>query len=205
MKSFTAVLHCKVRDTQKLRQLAGRVHSCLSDNPDLFIDPEPDPAKLLAELNKLEAGINAKDGSKQKYQAIKDQTVVLCALLKEYIVYVNNIAKGDKAIILLSGFDCNDEPAIREIPTRALIKRIEDGSTPCSFKIYAEWLKGADRYKVEIATDIAGPWTTVMDYASLRKLEVRDQTRGLLIYIRLSGGNTLGWGPLSEPVAFMPR
>jgi len=131
--------------------------------------------------------------------------VVLCALLKEYIVYVNNIAKGDKGIILLSGFDCNDEPAIREIPARALIKRIEDGSTPCSFKIHAEWLKGADRYKVEIATDIAGPWTTVMDYASLRKLEVRDQTRGLLIYIRLSGGNTLGWGPPSEPVAFMPR
>jgi len=34
---------------------------------------------------------------------------------------------------------------------------------------------------------------------------MRDQIRGLTIYIRISGGNTLGWGPPSEPAAFMPR
>ena len=205
MKSFTAVLHCKVRDTEKLYQLARKVHTFLNTNQDIFTSPDPDLAKLLVELNKMKDCLNAKDGSKQKNLAIIDQTVVLCTLLKDYIVYVNKIAKGDRAIILLSGFDCNDEPAIREIPARALIKRIEDGSTPCSFKIYAERVNGADRYKVEIATNIDGPWTTVTDHASLRNMEMRDQIRGLTIYIRISGGNTLGWGPPSEPAAFMPR
>jgi len=205
MKSFTAVLHCKVRDTEKLYQLARKVHTFLNTNQDIFTDPDPDLAKLLVELNKMKDCLNAKDGSKQKNQAITDQTVVLCTLLKDYIVYVNKIAQGDRGIILLSGFDYNDEPAIREIPARALIKRIEDGSTPCSFKVYAERVDGADRYKVETATNIDGPWTTVTDHASLRNMEMRDQIRGLTIYIRISGGNTLGWGPPSEPVAFMPR
>jgi len=205
MKSFTAVLHCKVRDTEKLYHLAQRVHISLSSNPDLFVNPNPDLDKLQAEFSKMGNCLNAKDGSKQKNQAITDQSVVLCTLLKDYIVYVNKIAQGDRGIILLSGFDYNDEPAIREIPARALIKRIEDGSTPCSFKVYAERVDGADRYKVETATSIDGPWTSVMDYASLRKLEVTDQTRGLLIYIRIRGGNSLGWGPPSEPASFMPR
>jgi len=205
MKSFTAVLHCTVRDTEKLYHLAQRVHISLSSNLDLFVNPNPDLDKLQAEFSKMGNCLNAKDGSKQKNQAITDQTVVLCTLLKDYIVYVNKIAQGDRAIILLSGFDYNDEPAIREIPARALIKRIEDGSTPCSFKVYAERVDGADRYKVETATNIDGPWTTVTDHASLRNMEMRDQTRGLTIYIRISGGNTLGWGPPSEPAAFMPR
>lgn len=205
MKSFTAVLHCKVRDTEKLYHLGQRIHIGLSSNPDLFVNPNPDLDKLQAELSKMKDCLNAKDGSKQKYQAITDQTVVLCALLKDYIVYVNKIARGDRTIILLSGFDYNDEPTIREIPARALIRRIEDGSTPCSFKVYADRVNGANRYKVETATNIDGPWTSVLDYASLRKLEVRDQTRGLLIYIRIRGGNSLGWGPPSEPASFMPR
>ncbi len=205
MKSFTAVLHCKVRDTEKLYHLAQRVHISLSSNLDLFVNPNPDLDKLQAEFSKMGNCLNAKDGSKQKNQAITDQSVVLCTLLKDYIVYVNKIALGDRTIILLSGFDYNDEPAIREIPARALIKRIEDGSTPCSFKVYAERVDGADRYKVETATNIDGPWTTVTDHASLRNMEMRDQIRGLTIYIRISGGNTLGWGPPSEPAAFMPR
>jgi hypothetical protein len=205
MKTFTAVLHLKAPTPEKVYQLGGRVVTSLAASPDIFLNPDPTPIILTTGLTKLDTLMKAKDGSKAKKQAVDDQTGVVYALLKDVIIYVNKIAKGDKAIILLSGFDCNDEPVSREIPGKALIKRIEDGSTVCSAKIYAESLEDADRWKVETAPDINGPWITSLDYGSLNKLEIKDLARGLNIYIRLSGGNNHGWGIPSEPVAFIPR
>ncbi|HEY5508137.1 MAG TPA: fibronectin type III domain-containing protein [Paludibacter sp.] len=205
MKAFTAVLHLKSKEPLKVYQLGGRVLTSLGTSPDLFTTPDPTLVVLTTELAKLDSLIKSKDGSKQINQAIDDQTELVYALLKDFIIYVNKIAKGDKTVIVLSGFDCNDEPVSRDIPGKALIKRVEDGSTACSAKIYAEALEYADRYKVEIATSIDGPWTTMLDFGSLNKLEIRDLIRGQTIYIRISGGNNYGWGIPSEPVVFIPR
>jgi hypothetical protein len=88
-----------------------------------------------------------------------------------------------------------------------LIKRIEDGTVSCSAKIYVAALADADRYKVEITTTPADPasWKTVLDYGVLNKMEIRDLIRGQEIFIRVSGGNSLGWGIPSEQTAFIPR
>lgn len=121
-------------------------------------------------------------------------------------MYTNRVADGDKTIILLSGFDCNSEPTSRSIPGKALIKRVDDGNLACSSKIFVEVLVDADRYKVEIATSlIDSKWITMLDYGTANKLEIRNLTRLQEIYIRVSGGNTLGWGNPSEPVAYVPR
>ena len=53
------------------------------------------------------------------------------------------------SIILLSGFDCNNEPVKHDNPGKAVIKRLEDGSVVCCVKIYLDALADADRYKVE--------------------------------------------------------
>jgi len=205
MKSFTAVLHVKTPTPEKVAKLAGKVLSGLTSSATTYKEPDPPLKNLETELNSLNTLMDSKDDSKQKNQAIIDQAAVVYALLKEYIIYVNKIAKGDKAIILLSGFDCNDERESRQIPEKCVIKRLEDGSSVCSVKIYVETLEDADRYKVEIATDINGPWVTVLDYGSVKKLEIKDQVRGQIIFIRVSGGNTLGWGIPSEPAVFIPR
>lgn len=205
MRKFKAVLHLKSKEPLKVYQLGGRVLTGLSANPKLFPTTDPPIEVLTAGLTKLDSLIKLKDGSKQINQTIDDQTELVYELLQDYIIYVNKIAKGDKTVIVLSGFDCNDEPVSREIPGKALIKRVEDGSTACSAKIYAEALEYADRYKVEIATSIDGPWTTMLDFLSLNKLEIRDLARGQTIYIRISGGNNYGWGIPSEPVVFIPR
>jgi hypothetical protein len=205
MRKFKAVLHLKSKEPLKVYQLGGRVLTSLSANPKLFPTTDPPIEVLTAGLTKLDSLIKLKDGSKQINQTIDDQTELVYELLQDYIIYVNKIAKGDKTVIVLSGFDCNEEPVSREIPGKALIKRVEDGSTACSAKIYAEALEYADRYKVEIATSIDGPWTTMLDFLSLNKLEIRDLARGQTIYIRISGGNNYGWGIPSEPVVFIPR
>ena len=207
MKSFTAVLHLKSKDPQKVYQLAGKVSSNLTTNATIFTDPDPKMADFTTEVTKLDTLIKSKDGSKQKNQAIEDQTNVVYGMLKALIIYTNKVANGDKTIVLLSGFDCNNEPASRQIPGKGLIKRVEDGSVVCSAKIYVESLPDADRYKIEITSNLAEPssWKTLLDFGSLNRLEIRDLLRGQEIYIRVSGGNTWGWGVPSEPVAFIPR
>jgi hypothetical protein len=207
MKTNTAVLHLKSKDPQKAYNLAGRVHTSIESNKTTFPTPDPTMEAFGAEVTKLDAAIKAKDGSKLKNQAINDQTEVVYAMLKSLLIYVNKVADGDMTIILLSGFDCNNEPVQRSIPGKALIKRIEDGSVSCSAKIYLYALSDADRYKVEttITPDDTESWETAIDFGGLNRLEIKDLTAAQKMYFRVSGGNTHGWGIPSEPVVFIPR
>jgi len=207
MKTNTAVLHLKSRDPQKVYNLAGKVYTSMFANQRIFHDTDPTIEVFGAEVTKLDTAIKAKDGSKVKTQLVIDQTDVVYGMLKSMILSVNKIAAGDTAIILLSGFDCNNEPTQHDIPAKAVIKRIEDGSMACSAKIYMDALPDADRYKVETTTtpDDAASWETQIDFGGLKKLEIRDLVAAQKIYIRVSGGNTHGWGAPSEPMAFIPR
>lgn len=207
MKTNTAVLHLKSRDPQKIYNLGGKVYTSMFANQLIFRSPDPTIEGFGTEVTKLDAAIKAKDGSKIKTQLIIDQTDVVYGMLKSLLVSVNKVAAGDMAIILLSGFDCNNEPMQHDIPAKAVIKRIEDGSLACSAKIYMDALPNADRYKVETTTtpDDAESWETQIDFGGLKKLEIRDLVAAQKIYIRVSGGNTHGWGAPSEPMAFIPR
>jgi|GEM_PF-1110690 len=207
MKTNTAVLHLKSKDPQKVYNLGGKVYTSMLASKSTFATPDPTMEDFGVEVTKLDTVLKAKDGSKLKAQAIIDQTDVVYGMLKSEIIYVNKIANGDMAIILLSGFDCNNEPVQRDIPGKALIKRIEDGSVACSAKIFLDALADADRYKVEITAtpDDAESWKTVIDFGGLNRLEIKDLTAAQKIYIRVSGGNTHGWGIASEPMVFIPR
>ena len=207
MKTNMAVLHLKNKDPQKVYNLAGKVSTNMVANKLVFPNPDPTMEAFGVEITKLDACIKAKDGSKQKNQALADQAEVVHGMLKSEIIYVNKVAGGDKTIILLSGFDCNEDSTVKDIPGKVLIKRIEDGSVSCSAKIYIEALADADRYKIETATALTEvtDWKTVLDFGALNKLEIRNLIRGREIYIRVTGGNTHGWGIPSEPVVFIPR
>lgn len=207
MKTNTAVLHLKSRDPQKVYNLGGKVYTSMFAAQRIFQGTDPTIEAFGAEVTKLDTAIKAKDGSKVKTQFVIDQTDVVYGMLKSMILSVNKIAAGDTAIILLSGFDCNNEPTQHDIPAKAVIKRIEDGSMACSAKIYMDALPNADRYKVDTTTtpDDAESWETQIDFGGLKKLEIRDQVAAQKIYIRVSGGNTHGWGAPSEPMAFIPR
>ena len=207
MKTNTAVLHLKSKDPQSVYNLGGKVYTSMFASKAIFTDPDPSLEVLGAEVTKLDSAIKAKDGSKIKAQAVIDQTDVVYNMLKSQLIYVNKVAAGDMTTILLSGFDCNNEPIQHGIPDKAVIKRLEDGSVPCSIKIYMDSLADADRYKVEttITPDDSESWITELDFGSLKKLEIRDKVAAQKIYVRVSGGNTHGWGVPSEPMAFIPR
>jgi hypothetical protein len=207
MNTSTAVMHLRYKTAQKVYNLAGKVCTNMSANESIFPNPDPSIKELKAETTKLGDALNAKDGSKIKNQAILDQTEVVFSMLKVLIFYVNKVAGGDKGIILHSGLDCNKERVVHSIPDKALIRRIDDGSLFCSAKIYLDPLYHANRFKVEITAtpEDATSWKKVLDYGAINKLEVPNLAYGQKIYIRVTGGNTHGWGTPSEPVVFIPR
>ena len=207
MKKNTAVLHLKSKDPQKIYYQGGKVSTGMKASKLIFTNPNPTIEEFDTELSKLDLAILAKDGSKIKAQAVIDQAEVVYNMLKLLVFYVNLVADGDMSIILQSGFDCNNEPVQHGVPDKALIKRLEDGSVPCSVKIFMGALAEADRYKVEttVTPDDADSWETALDFGGLNRLEIKDLVSAQKIYIRVSGGNTHGWGSPSEPVAFIPR
>ena len=207
MKTNTAVLHLKNKDPQKVYNLGGRVCTSMDAAKTTFPTPDPTLEAFKTEITKLDTAIKAKDGSKIKAQALIDQADVVYGMLKSLTIYVNKLADSDISIILLSGFDCNNDPVQHDIPGKPVIKRLEDGNVPCSIKIYMDALPDADRYKVETTTTPDDPesWETEIDYGSIKRLEIRDQVALQKIYLRVSGGNTHGWGTPSEPMAFIPR
>ena len=207
MKIYTAVLHIKNRAPQSVAALGGRVDTSMTAHQEEFPDSDPPMEEFGKEVEQLDTLIKEKDGSKIKNQAILDQTNVVYAMLKLRLNYVNKVAKGDKAIILLSGFECNNDPVSRDVPEKALIRRIEDGSVLSSAKIYMDPLPNADRYKVETAASLTEPinWRSVLDYGSLNKLGIGGLARRQEIHIRVTGGNRHGWGLSSEPMVFFPR
>lgn len=207
MKESLAVLHLRTKVPSRVLHLAGKVHLNMTTNVETFPNPDPDMKELDTELTKLGDLLSSKDGRKVINQSIVDQTDVVHAVLKNLCVYVNTVAKGDKMTIVLSGFDCSKDAATRPLPEKAVIKRIEDGRVRCSAKIYIYVLPNANRYKVEITTDLNNPagWRTVLDHGSLNTLEIGDLGYLQETYIRVTGGNTHGWGVPSEPVLFVPR
>ena len=207
MKKNTAVLHIKGKEPQKVYMLGGKVYTSMLAAQSVFIVTDPPLETFGTEVTKLDTAIKARDGSKIKAQAVIDQTGVVYDMLKSLVYGVNKLANGDMSIILLSGFDCNDEPMQHDIPEKAVIKRLEDGSLPCSIKVFLDAVSDADRYKVEISTTPDDPksWSTVTDLGSLKKLEINNLVALQKVYVRVSAGNTHGWGIPSEPMAFIPR
>jgi len=207
MKKSLAVLHLRTKVPARVLHLAGKVHLHMTTNVETFPQPDPDMKELDAELTKLGDLLSSKDGRKVINQSIVDQTDVVHALLKNLCIYVNTVAKGDKMTIVLSGFDCSKDAATLPLPEKAMIKRVEDGKVRCSAKIYIYVLANANRYKVEITTDLNNPtgWRTVLDHGSLNTLEIEGLGYLEETYIRVTGGNTHGWGMPSEPVLFVAR
>jgi len=207
-KTFIAVLHLRTyRESVKVYQLAGRVITNCTNNQALFNDVMPSINDLNIENTKLDTLIRSKDGSKQNKQAIDDQSLKVYGMLKDLLPPVNKVSQGDKATILLSGFDCNEESTEHNIPEKPVIKRIEDGSTPASAKIFIDAVADADRYKVEINStpnDVAG-WNIVLDPASIFTLEIANLNRGVEVWIRVLAGNCHGWGTASNAIGFIPR
>ena len=203
---YQAVTHLATKTPKTVYSLAGTILTNMRINANIYPNPKPTMDEFDTHLLALDSAMKAKDGTKLKNQLIDDCTDVLYNDIKELKLYVNQTAKGDRALILMSGFDVNTEPVKHDVPAKAIIKRIEDGSKPNSAKIYIESMPDTNRYKVESTTSLQNPvWVSLLDIGASNKQEVENLSRGIEIFLRVWGGNTHGWGSPSEPMAFIPR
>jgi hypothetical protein len=206
--SFFAVLHLdSSNDSIGVLLVGGRVLAALTTNKSTFQGLVPTLDVFASAYNLLESYINTKDGSTNLKFKIEEQSDLIFKYLKDYCNYVNFIAKGDKAIINLSGFETNNESTEHPIPQKVVIKRIENGKLEHSAKIYIITDKDADRYSVEMTKTPAdsNSYALVINSGPSNNLEVNSLTRGVEVYFRVSAGNTHGWGPHSDVIGFIPQ
>jgi len=205
-KTWIAVLHLKYRNPTNIYQLAGKVYANMSANITMFGNQETTLTELKKQNDELLKRISSNDGTENAQLDIDTQTDTVFDLLKDLIYTVNKIAKGNKSIIVFSGFDYNDEPAEHAIPDKPIIRKAVDGKTKCSIKLFVEAQINADRYRVETTTTPLDPtsWKEALE-ASRNNLELKDQTYAKEVHLRVLAGNTHGWSIPSDTVVFVPR
>jgi hypothetical protein len=203
---WIAVLHLRSKTPTNVYQLAGKVYASMSENQAKFPNQASLLATLLTENTKLNDLIAGNNGSDKKQFDLESQTDNVLDILKDLIAYVNLIAKGDKSIILLSGFDCNNEPVKHEAPGKPVIRKVKDGKTACSVKLIVEADAVSDKYKVQTTSTPLDPnsWEDALE-GSRNNLELKELPYAKELYLRVKAGNTHGWSDPSDAVAFVPR
>jgi len=208
-RKFVSVLHIlNYREYNKVVNLSGKVSAALAANTTTFANPSPTLASLNTETATLKTLIaDAMSGNHQKVQARNEQSLKVVNMLHLLATYVSNIAAGDRAIILLSGFEASSEPAPHSIPDKMVITKITDGKTEHSAKIMVVPAGSRIMYTVQMvkASDATKNWQIVLQTSNSKLLIIEDLVRGEEIFVRVSAMNTHGMGEWSEAHAFLPR
>ncbi len=209
MKKITkAVILCTVKAVVKLNKLALKVKNSMTTNASTF----PGTAALVTTLSNDQALFatyiaNAKGNTTVKNQR-DEQAAIVLADLQNLLSPVNNVAKGNTAIIALSGFPNSADPTPQSIPAKIVIKRIVDGPTTLSAKIYIESLKQPRLTYTVRTTTVAGAgpndpsWRVVLTTTSMKKLIIPNLTHLQEIYVDICAGNAHGTGLFSDPMPF---
>ena len=207
-KSIAALHIRSAREVHKVAALGNQVLLGLTEHATTFPTPSPSVSDLDVENYLLTILIGeAKGGDRQKIQARNEQSAIVLKKLKILTNYVNGIADGDKAIILLSGFDAADEPTPQPAPPRIVIRRIVDGSNAHSAKIHIESIGTRATYFVETTATPTDEhsWQEVLRETNSRKLIIENLDRGTELYFRVSALNSTGQGPWSDDFVFLVR
>ena len=209
MKKITkAVILCSARAYVNLNKLALKVKNAMTLNATTF----PGTAALVTQLGTDQATFagyiaNAKGNTTVKNQRNELAPIIL-ADLQALLVPVNAVAKGNTAIIALSGFPTSADPTPQSIPAQVIIKRIVDGPITLSAKIFIESLKQPRLTYTVRTTTVAGAgvndpsWKVVLQTTSMRKLIIPNLTHLQEIYVEVCASNAHGTGLYSDPMAF---
>ena len=113
MKQITAKFSKREED---LELTSGRVIEEMDNNPD-FKDPPPELAELKKELPEFStARLNAEGGDKKKVCIKNDKKAIILAYLQVLADYVTAISKGNRTLIVSSGFEVSNETRTSNVP-----------------------------------------------------------------------------------------
>jgi len=146
------------KNEHEMVTLIKRVKEKMKSNPTF-----PNPPAALAELEKVlpeleEALVKAKSRDKEWVAIKNNKKAQLLASLEEVADYVIATSKDDRALILSSGFDANEEQTGSRKPSIESLEVIL--GIPGQVILHAKNQKGAIAYVHQYATEAPGPNTT---------------------------------------------
>ena len=206
---ITAAIHCKGTAYIKLNERAIKVKNNMITNAGVFPDAAADLALLKTEQELFGTLIaDAKGNSLVKKQRNTLAKKILLRL-KILVMHVNLVAEGDPTIIILSGFDCSADPIRHPIPVKVVIRRVVNGASNRTAKIYIEAMGQTGlTFNVRVTT-IANAvvddlnWKTVLQTTNSKELVIPDLIRGKEVFITINASNASGTGLWSEAAPFI--
>ena len=209
MKKITkAVILCTVKAYVSLSKLALKVKNALTTNASTFPGTAAQVTTLGTDQALFAIYVAGAKGNTTITNQRNEQALKVMTDLQALLGPVNTVAKGDTGIIALSGFPTSADPTPQSIPSKVVIKRIVDGATTLSAKIYIESLKLRNLTYTVRTTTVAGAgvndpsWKVVLQTTNSHKLIIPNLTHLQEIYIDVSASNAHGTGLTSDPMTF---
>jgi hypothetical protein len=192
-------------------QLVGKcrtIEGKLNGNP-AFPTPVPALADLTAQRELLETWItNSADGSRSAIATRRAEYATLLEMMKSLARYVSQVANGDAAIILSSGFDVRRAPEPIERLSRPVISYAQRDTDAGVADLKWERVRGSYSYVVEITSDDTrtenAVWTQVAVTTTTR-CHVENLNYGTVytFRVRAIGGSGLksSWSDVAQVAA----
>ncbi|MBI3501389.1 MAG: fibronectin type III domain-containing protein [Bacteroidetes bacterium] len=213
-KIATAVMHCTQQQPKKIIERGIKVRDGLYASP-LYATPPVTKANYTPLVDAaVTAQGDVKGGGKNATTARNTATTALFLTLEKLLLYVNGLYKGDKDKLSKSGFDISSEPAPHGIPDAPVIKKIENGDTPHSAKIFLakttsplDTQKESVNFIVQMSDDDSADenFKTVLQTKNQHKLVIANLTRGKEEFFRVAKANAKGQSDWSNTVSFIPQ
>lgn len=208
-KSTVYISYIKWGD-DSLVTLAGHTVTALTDNPYF---PEPRPTMdvysqlVLDYREKQEIARNG--GGRLQKEARDNARLLLTNAMRELAFYVNNMAQGNREILVSSGFVLIPEDKPSTIPSIPLGLRVSDGRQSGEIYFLFDRVKGAIEYEYQLATELDGQnelvWGRVLKTSRSRPNYVSGFEPASRCYVRVRARNAQGESGWTEPVPFIVR
>lgn len=197
-----AVLNWKNLSVGQEVSKASSVVVAMTNNTN-FVTPNPalaDVSDAIGELQDAQQQVDANGGGKVFTSVRNTKRELLKALMSQLVVYVNNIANGDAAIIMSAALELKKAPVRRgKLGATDFINA--KGMGDSEVKVNWGTVDGAATYHVQMSNDVSPlAWQEFGgNLVTDTKTEVSDLPTGEKLWFRVIAVNSAGEGTPSNP------
>lgn len=188
-------------------QYGRRLIAGITDNPTIFVTPNPTVAALTAEVDAMEAAYNdakaARLNAKTLTQILEDRVDSFESDVSQLASYVDNIANGDAVTIERSGFSVRATPTpVGPLPAPTDLQA-EAGEHKGHAALHWGTIYGAKSYLIERAEDAPELKWGFIASSTKRSADVNSMISGKTYWHRVAAVGAAGQGPWSDPVPLL--
>jgi hypothetical protein len=210
-----AVMHCSVKQPKDIIIVGVKVRDTLYPHVTEYALPPVDEADFIAAVAKaIVSQGKVKGGSTEDTAQRDDDVKDLFTLMNPTLInYVNGLYVGQKAKLLLSGFDVSNDPSPRNVPSIPVIKTVLMSGLANTAKVVLEpfdpqpdGTRGVVNITIQTSeTEVDTDFRTVLTTTNSKKLLIPGLARGKETHIRINATNARGTSAWSAVYHFIPQ